>query len=217
MRNTSQIAKITARRWLAPRTFELSVQRPKGFDFSPGQRLRVIQPAGERDYSLASGVNDRELALCIRLVDQGRVSGFLSTCHIPTEIALKGPYGYFTFKPSTRQAIFVATGTGIAPFCAMVRSGISAFILLHGVPQSADLYYRNLLQSAAKTYIACVSNTEPGPKLIFQGRVTDYLEKHLSGGPYDFYLCGSRNMIRDVTRLVDKRFPDSLVYTEMFY
>jgi NAD(P)H-flavin reductase len=176
-----------------------------------------MHAAGERDYSLASGVDAKELVLCIRLVEQGNVSKFLSTCDLPAEIPIKGPYGYFTFKPSTRQAIFVATGTGIAPFCSMVRSGIAGFILLHGVRQSADLYYRELFQPAAKTYMGCLSNVDQESEAFFHGRVTKYLRKHQPLGSYDFYLCGHRSMIRDVTRLVDRRFTGSLVYTEMFY
>ena len=215
--NASYLAIIKQRQWLGPKTFELTIQRPSGFNFFPGQRLRIIHAAGERDYSLASGSDAHELNLCIRLVEQGRVSGFLSTCDIPTEIPIKGPSGYFTFKPSSRQAIFVATGTGIAPFCSMARSGISGFFLLHGVRQSADLHHRDLLEAAATTYIACISKSDQESKTVFRGRVTDYLEKHLPLGSYDFYLCGSRDMIRDVTRLADRRFPDSLIYTEMFY
>jgi len=215
--NASYLAIIKQRQWLGPKTFELTIQRPSGFNFFPGQRLRIIHAAGERDYSLASGSDAHELNLCIRLVEQGRVSGFLSTCDIPTEIPIKGPSGYFTFKPSSRQAIFVATGTGIAPFCSMARSGISGFFLLHGVPHPAERYYRDLVQPAAKIYVACISNAGQTSKTLFAGRVTDYLAQHIPTGAYDFYLCGSRAMIRDVTRLVDCRFPNSLVYTEMFY
>jgi NAD(P)H-flavin reductase len=49
------------------------------------------------------------------------------------------------------------------------------------------------------------------------GRVSDYLEAHLPDGAYDFYLCGRQDMIRDVTLLVDEKFPGSLVYAETFY
>ena len=113
--------------------------------------------------------------------------------------------------------VFVATGTGIAPFCSMVRSGIGGFVLLHGVRQPADLYYRDLFQTAAKTYVACLSSADQESDAYFHGHVTEYLQKHLPMGSYDFYLCGNRGVIRDVTRLVDRQFPGSLVYTEMFY
>jgi ferredoxin-NADP reductase len=215
--NTRYQVIVKARHWLSAKTFVLTIQRPSGFKFLPGQRLRIIHATGERDYSLASGSDARVLNLCIRLVDQGSLSRFLSTCHLPSKIPIKGPAGYFTFKPSSRQAVFVATGTGIAPFCSMVRSGINGFYLLHGVRQPAERYYRDLIQPAAKNYIACVSNLDQTSKTLFEGRVTDYLAQHMPIGAYDFYLCGSRGMIRDVTRLVDRRFPESRIFTEMFY
>ena len=215
--NTSYLAEVKARHWLSAKTFELTIQCPKGFSFIPGQRLRIIHAHGERDYSLASGPDERDINLCIRLVERGSLSEFLSTCDLPTEIPVKGPYGYFSFKPSSRQPIFVATGTGIAPFCSMIRSGIGGFFLLHGVRQATERYYRDLIQPAARKYIACISNAGQSSQTLFEGRVTDYLAQHMPAGAYDFYLCGSRYMIRDVTRLVDRQFPNSLVYSEMFY
>jgi hypothetical protein len=55
------------------------------------------------------------------------------------------------------------------------------------------------------------------PPDAFRGNVTEYLEQHLTPGAYDFYLCGRSEMIRDVTHLIDIRFPESLVFTELFY
>jgi ferredoxin-NADP reductase len=47
--------------------------------------------------------------------------------------------------------------------------------------------------------------------------VTEYLQQHLPPAPYDFYLCGRREMIRDVTWLADEQYPDSRIYSETFY
>jgi NAD(P)H-flavin reductase len=115
----------------------------------------------------------------------------------------------------------VATGTGIAPFCSMARSGIFSFTILHGVRSPVDLYYASQLQQSARKYIPCLSDAKKSTGNAFQGKVTEYLEQHLTPGAYDFYydfyLCGRREMIRDVTLLIDERFPGSLVYTELFY
>ena len=127
-----------------------------------------------------------------------------------------GPHGYFTFKPSERPAVLVASGTGIAPFRSMVRSGITPEFILHGVETSADLYYAEELQPASGTYVPCLSQSSKS-QTHFAGRVTDYLQRHLPPANYDFYLCGRREMIRDVTLLVDELFEDSFVYTETFY
>ena len=116
--------------------------------------------------------------------------------------------------------MFVATGTGVAPFVSMARVGVKDFILLHGVRRSLDLYYEPLFRKTATLYVPCLSGVKDAGEGVpgaFGGRVTGYLASHLTPGAYDFYLCGAAEMIRDVILLVDQRFPDSLVYTESFY
>ena len=137
-----------------------------------------------------------------------------------TRFDLTGPYGYFTYQSTERPAIFVATGTGIAPFVSMARSGVTGFSLLHGVRVPEDLHYRFFFQKMTMNYVACLSGkgTEiPSDDGAFQGRVTDFLIKGLAPDVYDFYVCGSGEMIKDVTHIVYDRFPGSLVYTENFF
>ncbi len=171
----------------------------------------------ERDYTPVSAPGDPEITFCIRKVDTGIFTPVLSAAEIGTRFDISKPQGYFTFKPSPRLPVFVATGTGIAPFCSMVRSGVTGFTLLHGVDSPQDLYYQSKLESTADLYVPCISRECQSSSKHFRGRVTDYLKEHLSPGKYDFYLCGRREMIREVTWLVDERFPGSLLYSELFY
>ena len=99
----------------------------------------------------------------------------------------------------------------------MIRSGVTGFTLLHGVDSPEDLYYQPQLEAVADLYVPCISREYPSYSEHFRGRVTDYLQKQLPPAVYDFYLCGRREMIRDVTWLVDERFPGSLLYSELFY
>jgi ferredoxin-NADP reductase len=209
--------RITARRHLAPRTFELTLVKPPGFDFVPGQRVRLKHGRAERDYSIVSAPAEKVIRLCIRKVDRGGLSPLLADAPEGTALAFTGPHGYFTFKASNRPPVFVATGTGIAPFGAMAAAGLSGFILLHGVEQAEDLYYRELLQGRAAVYVACLSGIRPASVTHHAGRVTGYIESHLPRRACDFYLCGRQEMIRDVTLLIDEGFPGSLVYSEVFY
>ena len=208
------------RQWLSDITFEITLSRPPLFDFHPGQSIRIVYQQLERDYSIVSDPVDPTLALCIRKVRDGSVTPYLSTTKVGTMISFTGPHGYFTFRPSNRPPLFIATGTGVAPFVSMVRSGIKGFTLLHGVQGPSELYYETLIRTAAKSYVPCVSGSaleSPLPENVFQGRVTDYLESDFPSGMYDFYLSGRIEMIRDVTHIVDERFPGSMVYTEIFY
>jgi len=209
--------RITAQRRLSPRAFEITLVKPRSFDFNAGQRLRLRHAAAERDYSIVSAPAEADIRLCIRHVAGGLVSPQLGQAPAGTRLTFTGPHGYFTFKASSRPVVFVATGTGIAPFCSMAASGISGYTLLHGVATSEDLYYRDFIQPHAAAYVACLSGSRPASPGQFPGRVTDYVEKHLPRRACDFYLCGRQDMIRDVTLLIDEEFQGSLVYSEVFY
>ena len=205
---------------LSEKAVEIELTRPAGFSFVPGQRIRFIQKSNERDYSLISTPEDPTLLLCVREVAGGAFSPYLASARVETRFHFSGPHGYFTFRSTSRTPVFIATGTGIAPFVSMGRSGEKGFILLHGVRSPQDLYYASFFRKIAKAYIPCISAFPMGshsPAGNFAGRVTDYLETELPPLPYDFYLCGRGDMIRDATLLVDERFSDSYVYTEIFY
>ena len=208
--------EIIDHRWLSNKTFEIKLGRPATFNFKPGQRISLNYKNADRDYSLASSPDESDIRLCIRYVKEGLLSRALGDAVKGTVLTFCGPHGYFTFKPSTRATIWVATGTGIAPFRSMARSGVAPDYLLHGVETASELYYTEELQPATGNYIPCLSQPGPSPG-AFKGRVTDYLQQELAPGNYDFYLCGRREMIRDVTMLVDDQFEGSFIYTETFY
>jgi len=210
-------AVLLKRRWLSDKAFELILSLTPQFNFQPGQRICLQIGRHERDYSIVSAPGESALTFCIRCVAGGRVSALLSVVDIGSSLSASGPHGYFTYKPSLRPAVFIATGTGIAPFCSMARSGVSGFTLLHGVSSEDDLYYMALFQQAARKYVPCLTEPRKLPANAFEGSVTQFVQQHIEPGAYDFYLCGRGEMIRDVTLLIDERFPESLVYTELFY
>ena len=209
--------RLLERRELSPGTVEIDLERPERFSFIAGQRIRLHHDRQHRDYSLVNAPGAPVLTLCVRLVKQGFFSGFLETCPQDSALELSGPYGYFVFHGSDRPAVWVATGTGIAPFVAMCRAGAGDAAVIHGVRTAAQLYYCDLFRQSATHYTACLSASTTGEAGHFQGRVTGYIQQRLPAGAYDFYLCGRREMIRDATRIIDERFPESRIYTEIFY
>jgi len=167
-----------------------------------------------------NGPDDPSLEICVLRVAGGKISPHLSAVEPGSDLPFTGPYGHFTFRPSRAHPLFIATGTGIAPFVSMVRAGASGFTLLHGVRASGDLYYEASFRDAAAKVVPCLTAPEPGeiPRPdLFIGDVRAYLETELPRGRYDFYLCGRGEMTRDVTLLVDERFQGSRVYTEIFF
>jgi benzoate/toluate 1,2-dioxygenase reductase subunit len=219
-RRAVQETELISRHWLSKKAFEIELSRPSGFQFTAGQTIRFLHGDIERYYSLISAPSDPTLALCVRIIEGGNFTPILATADIGTRFKLTGPYGYFTFNASPRPPVFVATGTGIAPFVSMARSGVRDFTLLHGVSFVEDLYYERLFRDTTNNYVPCISGPASDPRKLpgkFQGWVSDYIRKKLSRAEYDFYLCGRDEMVRDVTLLIDECFPGSRMFVEVFF
>jgi ferredoxin-NADP reductase len=140
------------RRWLSKKAFEIELTKPARFEFAPSQCLCFIHETIKRYYSLVSTPADATLRICLYHVENGIFSPLLATAKMGTHFKFSGPQGYFTFQTSQRPPVFVATGTGIAPFLSMGRSGVSGFTLLHEVKMPQELYYElnfiNMTQGA---------------------------------------------------------------------
>jgi benzoate/toluate 1,2-dioxygenase reductase subunit len=210
--------RLLARSWLSADTFQLDLERPPGFVFAPGQGIMLSDGDVEREYSLISGPQDPHLSICVQVVEKGTLSPRLARLGTGSTLSCSGPHGYVIFQPSLRPALFVATGTGIAPFVSMVRSGVTGFTLLHGASSVEGLHYRSIVQPAAGRYFGCVTREDRlFPSWGYHGRVSDWLKVETAGMAYDFYLCGGRAMVRDVAALADERFPGSRVFLEVFF
>jgi ferredoxin-NADP reductase len=212
--------RVSGRKWLAEHTFELRFDRPPGFAFLPGQKLKLFHNGIERIYTLTNTSQDHELAICVRHIPHGKMSPVLARAPKGQIFHLSPAFGFFLLQPTRRPAVFVATGTGIAPFVAFARSGARGFDLLHGVRSAEELYYHDLLAACARSFIPCLSRIPASqtqwPR-TFCGRVTDYLGKELALADYDIYLCGRGEMVRDAMRIIDRRFPSARVFTETFF
>ena len=211
---------LLSRQWLSKTVFEIELSRPASFEFEAGHAIRFIHQSIERYYSLLSTPQDPQLALCVYHVPQGQFSSILAKAEIGTRFEFTGPHGYFTFKPSAREPVFVATGTGIVPFVSIAQSGIKNFTLFYEARNAEELYYQSVFKKIKATYHPCLPSPEnaiPKPEGVFQGHVANCIKANLPRKTYDFYLCGHADMIRNVTLLVDDRYAGSYVYTEVFF
>src|SRR6266481_9921387 len=142
---------------------ELEVNGLTRFGFVPGQWLSVKAntPDGEeitRAYSLASPPSENgHVAFCLNRVQDGFMSNYLCSLGEGATIAFQGPFGDFILRPPLRDTVFVATGTGIAPFRSMLhwllaesdRHRGREFWLLFGNRTEQDIYYREEFERLA--------------------------------------------------------------------
>jgi ferredoxin-NADP reductase len=105
--------------------FEVAPARRFGFVAGQWLSLTAAKPDQEeitRAYSIASAPGeDNRFALCLNRVQDGFMSNFLCDMAGGDEIQCQGPFGDFILRPPMRDTIFIATGTGIAPFRSMLH------------------------------------------------------------------------------------------------
>lgn len=181
---------------IGPNGYWLTVKRP--FNFIPGQvvKLTTSSAVAPRLYSIASGAKEENLSFLFDLKTEGELTPILATLKQGQNILVSQPFGEFQCKEE--QAVWVASGTGIAPFISMARSGLSAGkTLIHGVRYSDNFFFRaEMEQLLGSSYVKCCSGNATAA--MFQGRVTDYLQKE-ADIPLNrkYYLCGNPEMVVD--------------------
>jgi ferredoxin--NADP+ reductase/benzoate/toluate 1,2-dioxygenase reductase subunit len=141
--------KLQAVRNLTDSTYVLELER-RGMEFEAGQHLLLgdSDSIHKREYSIYSGTNEEQLEVLIKEVEEGAVSKQLKKLPLGSFLEIEGPLGFFSIDPQLirekRKFLFVASGTGIAPFHSMVKS-ISEldYTLLHGVRYSEEAYEKD--------------------------------------------------------------------------
>jgi CDP-4-dehydro-6-deoxyglucose reductase len=181
-------------------------------EFVPGQFVSFCDTIHGKEitraYSLASAPGPSpKFELCLNRVDEGLFSNRLFEMKPGEAVDMKPPLGMFTLRQPPRDSLFIATGTGIAPFRSILqahlRSGSPHFTLLFGVRYESHLLYRAEFETMERCYPQfrfwpTLSRPEPG----WSGRtghVQAHLEEALGGRRnLDVYLCGLKLMVDDV-------------------
>ena len=91
-------------------------------EYVAGQYVGVRYGGHSRAYSLASSPNRELLEICVRRSPGGRLSPRIcEDLVVGDTVTLRGPHGDLVLgPPSERDLVFAATGTGVAPFKAMI-------------------------------------------------------------------------------------------------
>lgn len=181
--------------------------------FEPGQwlHLHVPTPSGvaKRAYSIASAPGTGLVEIAVTRVEDGAASTALHAMEPGATLEVDGPHGFFTRTGALREekAVFVATGTGLAPFRSMLQAEASCagITLLFGCRSEADILWRSEFDALARErglrYEVTLSRGGPA----WGGR-RGYVQRHVAelarelGTPHVF-VCGLNRMVSEVRAL----------------
>lgn len=213
----SREVTVRANDEIAPGVF--SLRYPRDSDFLPGQVVAVTAapeiPA--RYYSIASGTCDAEVELLYDLVPDGALTPGMSGLAVGDKLIVSRPFG--SFLDPSGESWWIATGTGIAPFLSMARSGtVAGKRLIHGGRTPDNFYYRDYFSSRlGHGYVCCCSAEQP--RFAYPGRLSKWLRER-GELPRDssYLLCGSAGMVVDVRDiLISKGVPFENITGEIYF
>jgi len=211
-------ARLIQSQEIAPevRHFLLEAEGIERLEYTPGQFVSLsAEREGKtitRAYSLASAPGgDNRFELCLNRVEQGRLSPLLFDMRPGDAIEMRPPLGQFVLRKPPRESIFIATGTGIAPFRAMLEAHLSKssppITLLFGVRYESHLLYRMEFEEMAGRFPQFrFWPTLSRPEESWKGRA-GHVQAHLAEAvddrrDLDVYLCGLKQMVDDVRGLL---------------
>lgn len=190
----------------------------RDFNFKPGQvvKIGVDNNHPPRIYSICSGNKEDEIRILFNVKDDGFLTPKLAAMIPGEEILVSAPYG--SFLGTREKAWLIATGTGIAPFYSMLKSGMAKHKkLIHGVRHLNQFYFEDELeQELNENYVRCCSAESSCN--TFPGRVTDYLNTTEDLPDVKYYICGQALMVVEVRDLLIKKgIPFENILAEIYF
>jgi len=190
----------------------------RDFSFRAGQvvALSLTADGPQRLYSLATGENDPEAGVLFNLAPDGWLTPRLQTVSTGQTLYVSEPFGSFVGGPG--PAVWVANGTGVAPFLSMVLSGLTdEKTLIQGARTRSDFYGQDTLAGKlGPSYVRCASaDTGEG---LHSGRLTTFLDGRSWPAGTPFYVCGSAAMVveaRDI--LIRHGVPFKGILSEVYF
>lgn len=228
-------ATLEGKQEIATDTYLLRYALPAAerLKFVPGQYVTFILDRNgksvTRSYSFASEPdNGNHFELVIKRVKGGFASNLLCGAEVKTVFTVLLPLGKFVIHdPLSRKMLFVATGTGIAPFFTMIGTLQSEHpttdtTLVVGYRYPTDIILNERWLEIARKWsnfhtVNVLSHPDPdwhGES----GHVQDVVRKHFSDlSEHDVYICGVPEMVSEVQDLaISLGTPKDRVFVERY-
>jgi len=199
--------------------FVLVLER-NGLAFVPGDCVALHADAEtSRPYSIASGDREETLQFIIRELPGGAVSPWLRSRTPGNSVQISPPFGWFRPGQGIEDApfVFLATGTGIAPFLSYFKSGerMPPEQILWGVREKSHAIGFNSLSQGCPVQLAVSRERAAGH---FYGRITGLLPALAVDPDTHYYLCGLESMIDQVSESLQARGVDLFhLHREVFF
>ncbi len=205
--------------------FRFELIDPAEIKYTPGKYVQLLTPVYEksseevyRAYSVASDPAKKNIIdLIIRLVPGGICTTYcFEYLKVGDEIRMNGPYGEFRLTDTDAEMVWVAGGSGMAPFVSILHEMRNSNIqrkttYYFGANKAEELFLTEQIKQFEKDlpnfkFVPVVSDHGTGSNWNGEtGLVTQAVERNVkNAGDCEGYLCGSPGMIDAAIEVLKK-------------
>ena len=192
--------------------------------YEAGQFVRVGLPDGDgvlaRPYSLVNTPQENHLEVYFNIVEEGPLSPRLFDLKAGDDVLISdNPSGFLTVSeiPQCKHLWMIATGTGIGPFLAILKSSAAwdkfeKILLCYSVSYAEELAYQDTIGKIVETrgdqfcYLPVVTREKLSgslekrvPAVMQDGSLEQKAGVSINAGNSHVMMCGSSDMITDVS------------------
>lgn len=185
-----------------------TIQKPKGYKFTPGQATEVSinTPAlknEKRPFTFTSLNDNENLEFTIKIYDSHNgVTEELGKLKQGDELIIRDVWGAIEYKG---EGVFIAGGAGVTPFIAILRqlnkeSKISGNKLIFSNKTERDIIlHEELNEMLGKNFINTLTEEK---KDGYEDRLIDYafLKEKIDDFKQHFYVCGPPALIKAISK-----------------
>lgn len=192
------IVKILSTEYITSDVKRFMVEKPENYRYIPGQGTDVsINKEGMRDEKRPftfTSLNDwKELEFIIKIYrEHNGVTGRLEKLHEGDELIIGDAWGAITYKG---EGVFIAGGSGITPFIAIMRQLTSSQELkndklIYSNKTSSDILLKDELEKMFKGNVHHLLTRERVIGFTDKRIDEDYLKSVIKNFSQHFYVCG---------------------------
>ncbi len=213
-------SKLIEKTQLTIDAYSFKFERPIGFDFSPGQYLKMMLDVKDPDdrgnsrfFSICSSPTEANHLMITTRIIQSSFKKTLVNLKLGTEVTLRGPHGSFVLDEDERPKVFLTGGIGITPFRSMFiyahDKDLSAKIrLIASFTTSKEIVFLDELKSSVGenlAFIPTVTHLDESPGWVGEkGRIdAEMVKRHVENvNDSVYYIAGPGVMVEAMVDLV---------------
>ncbi|MBI5614381.1 hypothetical protein HY947_05630 [Candidatus Gottesmanbacteria bacterium] len=238
------IATVISKEKISAKVYLVRFSVPSTLSFKAGQTMMMYAAPGvNRVMSISSSPYEAGIIEMIHDVSPGGPgSQWTIGAKIGDTIQMMAPLGRFVLSDAMNSKVFVATGTGVAPYYSMLNQQLAIsrqssaklkadsfelratpIALYWGLRYEEDIFWQKEFEQMIKDMpnfsfsltLSQSSSTWGGNRGHVTEEVIKNIENHRKS---EFYLCGNRKMVDELReRLLGLNIEKEHIYSELFF